>query len=77
MSALRQYPLRSWTDKEAALQAQFNMATEMAAKELEPKLQMVEIPKRTLKSEEEINRWIEEIRVQLKEKLADGPIIVR
>ena len=77
LSALRQYPLRSWTDKEAALQAKFNMATEMAAKELEPKLQMVEIPKRTLKSEEEINRWIEEIRVQLKEKLVDGPIIVR
>ena len=77
MSALRQYPLRTWIDKEAALQAKFNMATEMAAKEHEPKLQMVEIPNRTHKSEEEINRLIEEIRVRLKEKLVDGPIIVR
>ena len=36
-----------------------------------------DIPKRTLKSEEDINSWIEEIRDQLKEKLVDGPIVVR
>lgn len=77
LSALKQYPLKSWADREAALEAKFNKATEMAAKELEPKLQMVDIPKRTLKSEEDINSWIEEIRGQLKEKLVDGPIVVR
>ena len=77
LSALKQYPLKSWVDREGALQAKFDKATEMAAKELEPKLQMVDIPKRTLKSEEDINSWIEEIRNQLKEKLVDGPIVVR
>lgn len=77
LNAVKQYPIKSWADKEAALEAKFQKATEMAIKELEPKLQMVDIPKRTLKSEEDINSWIEEIRNQLKEKLVDGPIVVR
>ena len=77
LNTVKQYPIKSWTDKEAALEAKFQRATEMAIKELEPKSQMVDFPSRTLKTEEDINSWIEEVRDQLKGKLVDGPIYVR
>jgi hypothetical protein len=77
INTLKLYPLKSWNDRQAALKPKFEKALELAIKEKEPKLQIVDISKRTLKSDEDIDLWIEEIREQLKRKLENGPIAIR
>ena len=74
---LKQYPLRSWNDRIDALAGRFERARELAAKELEPKTQMVKIPRRTLKTEEDIESWLEEVREKLKAALNKGPVVIQ
>jgi hypothetical protein len=52
-------------------------STSIAAKELEPKTQTITLPKRTLKSAEDVEDWIEEVSGLLSEYLTRGPIILR
>jgi hypothetical protein len=77
ISALSNHPLTTWHDKVDALSRRFNRLRELVAKELEPKTQTIEIPRRTLKSEIEINAWINEVEEKLKEALNNGPIVLR
>jgi hypothetical protein len=77
LSSLKHYPLDSWTDRKDALKSRFEKALEMANKEIEPTVQMVELPKRTLKNVNEINTWLEEVGKKLKEEVGNGPIIIR
>ncbi|MCH8474945.1 MAG: BREX system P-loop protein BrxC [Opitutales bacterium] len=64
-------------DRVAALPARFDQALQEAAKIKEPTAQVVYLQNATLKTEEEIDAWVEKTRGQLKKALNDGPIIVR
>ena len=55
----------------------FACAREMAAKELEPKSQTVNIPRRTLKTKEEIDSWVKEVTDQLNDAFTKGPVVIR
>lgn len=77
LSALKQFPIRSWQDKRESLAPKFSRAVELANKELEPKIQSIEIPKRTMKSSDEIDLWLKEVEIKLKDALNDGPIIIK
>jgi hypothetical protein len=77
IKTLKRYPISSWNDKIDALRKRFSKAREMAAKELEPKTQTITLPKRTLKSKEDVEDWIKEVSGLLSESLAKGPIILR
>jgi hypothetical protein len=77
IKALQKHPLKVWKDRIDALPERFACAREMAAKELEPKAQTVNIPRRTLKTEEEINAWVKEVTDQLKAALRNGPVVIR
>lgn len=77
IKALQKHPLKVWKDRIDALPERFACAREMAAKELEPKAQTVNIPRRTLKSEGEIEVWIKEVTDQLKTALSKGPVVIR
>jgi hypothetical protein len=44
---------------------------------MEPQAQFIQVPRRTLKTEAEIDTWLEEVKRQLKDALQDGPIIIR
>jgi len=75
--ALQTHPLKVWNDRIDALPERFACAREMASKELEPKSQTVNIPRRTLKSDEEIDAWVKEVTDQLKIALSKGPVVIR
>lgn len=77
VSALEQHPLAVWRDRIDALSGRFDRARELAARSLEPETQTVDIPRRTLKTEDEIDAWVDEVKQQLKAALEKGPIMIR
>ena len=77
ISALKQYPIKTWNDRQTALKPKFDKALELANKEIEPKLQTVDLPKRTFKNLEEVDTWLETVGKQLKDALENGPIVIR
>jgi len=77
IKALLTHPLKVWKDRIDALPVRFACAREMAAKELEPKSQTVNIPRRTLKTKEEIDSWVKEVTDQLNDAFTKGPVVIR
>lgn len=69
--------ITSWEHRIDALQSRFDRARELAAKELEPKTQAVSIPRRMVKTIEELETWIAEVEEELKKALSKGPIIIK
>jgi len=74
---LDQHPINVWNDRIDALAERFPRARELAAKLLEPKTQTVVIPRRTLKTNEDIEAWVQDVRKRLKAALTKGPIVIR
>ena len=77
LTALKDYPLNSWNDRKYALKAKFEKALELANKELEPKTQTIDLPKRMFKNSDDIDTWLNEVGDQLKAALEKGPIVIR
>jgi hypothetical protein len=77
LQTLARHPLNIWEDRIGALEGRFFRARELAARALEPETQTVSIPRRTLKTEEEIAAWIKEVKEQLQEALDKGPVIIQ
>jgi len=77
IKALAKHPINFWNDRIDALAGRFARAGELAAKALEPETQTVDIPRRTLKSEEDIEVWVEEVQDKLKAALIKGPVMIR
>lgn len=70
---------KSLTDRRTLLDAlpvRFQKAIEEAAKLLEPKATKVVLPGAMIKSEEELEQWIDSVRAEVKKKLKDGPVIL-
>ena len=61
----------------AALPGRFDAVSVRAAKLCEPEIQFVSVPRRTMKSAEEIDAWAEEAKSQLKSALSKGPVSIR
>jgi hypothetical protein len=77
VAALTQHPLVVWQDRIDALPGRFDRAREQAARSLEPETQTVDIPRRTLKSEQDIDAWMQDVGAQLTRALVKGPVVVR
>lgn len=77
VNALKQYPINSWSDRIDALSGRFSRARELAAKSLEPKTQIVDLPHRTFKTEDDIDVWVQEVKEQIKTALGKGPVVIR
>lgn len=77
LQTLAQINLSMFTDRVAAMSGRFENVLIAAAELLEPETQTVQLPRRMLKTEADIDMWIEEIRQQLKNVLAKGPIVTR
>jgi len=74
---LRQHPLNNWDDRINALPGRFSKALDLAAKELEPEVHSVELPKRILKTEQEVEEWLNEIKEQLNKAIGNGPVVIK
>lgn len=77
LSTLNKVGLSSLRDRVIALPGRFEQIVVQAAELLEPKAQFVQVPRRTLKTEEDIDAWVEEVKGQLKAALDKGPIVIR
>ncbi|MBK5942672.1 hypothetical protein CCR79_02095 [Halorhodospira halophila] len=74
LETLRRQPLDALSERVAALPARFEEVAQEAAELLQPEVQEVATPRRTLQSEAEVDQWLQEVRSRLVEALARGPI---
>lgn len=77
LKALKKYPINSWSDRIDALSNRFSKARELAAKSFEPKTQTIDLPRRTFKTEDDIDVWVQEVKEQIKTALGKGPVVIR
>ncbi|MCS7466131.1 BREX system P-loop protein BrxC [Stieleria sp. ICT_E10.1] len=79
IAALKSYPISSWSDRIEALSGRFARARELAAKELEPETQSIEIPRRTFNKDDvdAVAAWLDEVGALLNDAVADGPVVIK
>lgn len=75
--ALAQRSLSDWENLSKALPTRIDEALADAAALLEPKAHTVNLPGALVKSEAELDEWLEKVRARIAEALADGPVIPR
>ena len=68
--------LDAWQTRLAAIPAQVTAARLAAAKLLEPKAQSVSVRKATLKSEADLNAWLNETEKEIIQRLKEGPVVI-
>jgi hypothetical protein len=76
LHTLEETPLTNWKTKIDALPTQFSNAALAAAKLLEPKTQTVRLTSGSLKTEDDIRSWINDVENDLMKKIKDGPIVI-
>jgi len=77
LDSLNRYELSAFSDRVAAMSGRFAQVAARAAELCEPEIQFVELPQRTLKTNEDIDAWAEEAKSNLKAALANGPVAIR
>lgn len=73
---LERCSLAQWADRTQALRGRYEQARLAAAKLLEPKVQRVDLPRRTLKDEAELAEWLKEAEARIRGKLTEGPVMI-
>jgi len=76
LAPLNRLSLEAWKTRTAALPQQFAEARKKADKLLEPTTQHISLSSGTLRTEADIEAWVEEARDELLAKLKDGPIVI-
>ncbi len=77
LNTLDQCALAMFADRVAALPSRFENVAVAAAELCEPEIQFIHVPRRTLKSDADIDAWAEEVKQQLKAALPGGPISIK
>ncbi len=76
LETLEASSIPSLRDRIAAMPGRFEKIAFGAAKLMEPHVQAVSLPGRTLKTEADVDSWLDESRALLLEKICKGPVIV-
>lgn len=77
LTTLDNCSISAFNDRVAAIPARFDQVASSAAEMCEPRAQLIHLPRCTLRSDEEIDAWVYEVKQQLKAALQNGPIVVR
>ena len=77
VATLERITLSALTDRVAAMPSRFDAVLVGATELMEPEVQFVRVPRRMLKTEEDLELWLEEIREGFKTALAKGPIVIQ
>ncbi|WP_028324416.1 BREX system P-loop protein BrxC [Desulfatirhabdium butyrativorans] len=77
LTTLDNCTLSMFADRVAAMPARFDNVASGAAELCEPQAQFIQVPRRTLKTEEEIDAWVDDVKQQLKDALQNGPLVIR
>ena len=75
LKTLERTSLSALRDRIAALPSRFQSAKVAAAKAREPKVQQVRLDFITLKTEADIDVWLQKVRLKLVAQLKDGPVL--
>jgi len=76
LASLNRLSLEAWKTKTAALPQQFSDARKQADKLLEPKTQHISLSSGTLRTEEDVDAWIDDTRDELLSKIKKGPVVI-
>jgi len=76
LNQLQKTSLSAWETRIAALPGQFQSALEDAVRLTEPKAKDYKLPKRTIKSKEDLEEYLSELRIDLEELLKSGESII-
>jgi hypothetical protein len=76
LDTLDRFGLHPLRDRIVAMPTRFDQVIFDAAKRMEPAVQKVSLPCRTLKTQSDVESWLEECRVILIDKIKNGPVIV-
>jgi hypothetical protein len=77
LTSLNAAPLESWKSRTSALVTQFEQARLLAARLLEPEAVQIRLPSATIKTETELDAYLEKLRLEVKKQLKDGhPVIL-
>lgn len=68
--------LSSFADRVAAIDSRFDAVLVAAAELMEPEAQFVTLPSRTIKTEEDIEAWLQDAKTAIVKALAQGPVIL-
>jgi hypothetical protein len=74
IATMSKISIASLRDRVIAMPSRFQQVQQDAAKLMEPQVTFVSLPRRTLKSAEDVQQWISEVQQQLIEKLKSGPV---
>lgn len=77
LNTLERVNLPRFSDRVAAMPSRFDTVAANAAKLLEPKTQFIQVQRRPLKTEDDIDAWAEDVKQQLKAALQKGPIVIQ
>jgi hypothetical protein len=77
LATLNSKPLRVWESEAAAMPAQLQKARDAAARRLNPQTRRVSLPSATLKTEAEVDAYLEQVRAEIMKHVERGnPVIV-
>lgn len=76
LTALNARSLENWQSAFHAIPSRFTAALTEASKLLEPKAVPVSLPGATLKTEADLEQWLDTVRQRVSAKLKEGPVIV-
>ncbi len=74
LASLSERPLDAWLALIDALAGRFQLLREAALKLLEPEVVHLNLPKRVIKTEAELEAWLAEVRARVKEQLGKAPV---
>ena len=77
LGTLEQCSLPAFGDRVAALSGRFEGVITASAMICEPKVQFISVPRRTLKTEDEVDAWAEAVKKDLKAALLYGPVSIK
>jgi hypothetical protein len=77
LATLDKVSLAMFADRVAAMSSRFDNVLSTAAELCEPEAQFIQVPRRTLKTVEDIEAWVIEVKQQIKDALAKGPVVIR
>ena len=76
LSSLNRLSLEGWATKIAALPQRFAEARKQADKLLEPKTQHVKLASGTLRTQDDVEAWLDGTKKQLLAKIGEGPVVI-
>jgi hypothetical protein len=76
LATLERLSLSSFTDRVAAIDSRFDAVLVSAAELMEPEAQFVKLPSRTIKTDADIEAWLEDAKKEIAQALQKGPVIL-